>query len=260
MSQVELLHEFLLEEDFGKGKFLGDDPRINDLNPENRVYVSAWRHACPQPDATVKYYGDEWLKYWHHFVKQGNEPDPTPETIKEHGIEITRRRYDECDRVYSDIVEKTRTSGNTDLLSALTGSVQRRNGERAGYHEESRVPESHANQMSPLSRLVGYALPRVIIEQFGWGDEQRSWGDGNRTWERYEKGMIILDKAIKKAKTPIQLLCILAEEVYKNDGDAQKILGHILAEGIENEENNHTEFEEVKQGLHKYARTLWANH
>lgn len=246
----ELMDTFLVQEDFARGKFLGDNPAINNLSPQERVYVSAWRHGCPEPDTVVDYYGKEWLKKWKRRHK--GESLPSDEEVKEHGISLTRRRYDECDNVYEGIVEKVRACGKSkkNLLFGLTTSVVRRENEPMGFHEVDRVPKSHETEMAPLSGLVLYALPRVQIEAAGWDGRKR-------TWKKYEKSLEMLDAAIAQSNTKEQLLATLAESVYLNGGRPDKILSHVLASGIEVEENNHAEYRRVKKALAKYAPNLW---
>lgn len=247
-------------EKFGNARFLGNNPAIQNLSPMDRVYVSARRHACPRPDATVAYYGVEWLKSWQKDPENIGKPEPNSDEVEKHGIDITRRRYDECDMVTGDIIAKIRKAGpkKSNLLKGLTVSISRNEDEPAGYREKGSVPRSHEKRMSPRSTQVGFALARVLIEQFGWGDDNISWGDGKRTWERYEKGLDILDMAIAQAETPAELLAIVAELVTSpaNDAKPEKVLGHIFDTGILEEENNYKERAEIKTALAEFAPFL----
>ncbi len=252
------IQEFLTPKDFGSSTFLGDDPRIDEFTPKERLYISAWRHACPQPDGVVAYYGQEWLKWWkEHDGKE--QPEPSVEEIETHGIAITRRRYDECDFVTGDVLEKVKAAGKNELYAALTTPKTRLSDEPVGYYEPGRVPASHEHEMSSLSGLVLYALSRTLIEEIGWGDDERTWG-GERSWERYDKALNILDEAISRAATPAQLLAIVAESVTVADGDADRVLGHVLSDGIEKEENNHTEYAEVKEAMSQFSPILWSHY
>lgn len=247
---------FINPQKFGNAKFLGDDPSIDQFSPLDRVYISARRHACQRPDATVAYYGSEWLKSWCKNPENNNLPEPDSSEIEKHGIQKTRRRYDECDYVTGDIISKVRASGpaKSELLKGLTVSKPRNVGELVGYYETGTIPRSHKKRVSPRSSQVGFALARVLIEQFGWGDDISD----QRTWERYEKGLDILDEAIAKAETPIQLLAILAELVTSPDAQAKpnKVLGHIFETAIQEEENNYSEIAEIRLAISEFAPNL----
>ena len=247
MGQENKAGKFLTPDSFGHGTFIGNDPSIQDLNPEDRVTVSAHRHACPSKEAVIKYYGQVWLK------TQNSPESISPEVVREHGIELTRQRYDECDFVFRFIVEQVANQGpkKIGLLTSLTTPTPRLRGENVGKYEEGSVPPSHETQMSPLSTLVGYALPRVFIEQAGREKE--------RTWERYNLAIDLLNRAIEKSETPTELLANLAELTTQANGNATAILGHVLEPGILLEENNRSEYNQVAATLEKHAPKLWSH-
>lgn len=252
---VEMLSKFLIPEDFGSAKFLGDDPDIQLLTPKERAYVSAWRHACPRPDEVINYYGNRWLEAWRQDERNFELPEPTVEEIEAHGIAMTRRRYDECDFVTEWVVEQVRNRGEskTELLKALTSPVERLPGELAGYREPGRVPESHEHQMSRLSTLFGFALARVGIEQFGWEVAPR-------TWERYERGLDAIDRAIDISNTPHELVANLAKLVTEMDAEPDRVLGHSFELGIREEEHNFTEFDVMTKTFAENAPVLYARY
>ncbi len=235
--------KFLTQADFGRGTMIGDDPAIFDLTPGERVIVSAWRHACPQPDMVVKYYGDAW---------KNTQPDPMsiPEVIViEHGIRITRERYDECDFVYKQWICDMTEKHNKPLYKQLTSITKRLSGEPMGIHETGRIPQTHEQEMSPLSTLVGFSLPRVFIEIAGRGS--------NRTAGKYFNALDILETHIRDSQTPVELLARMTESAIANGVEPNTVLSHVLEPGILREENNHTEYMQVGQALSVYAPSAW---
>jgi len=216
------LDKFLTPESFGRGTFMGDDPTIMDLSSEDRLRVSAWRQSCPMPGKVSGQYGLEW----------------------------TRRRYDECDFVFKSIICETASRVNPELYNLLVSSTVRLPDEPVGYFEPGTVPESHFSEMSPLSTLWGYALPRVFIEIAGRGD--------GRTAERYFQAMDTVEKVAKVSKDPIELLARLSEAAYESGVDPKEILGHTLEPGILKEENCRTMYREVIAALREKAPRLWA--
>lgn len=237
--------KFLKSEDFGRGTMIGDDPSILDLTPRQRAYVSAWRHACPQPDGVIKYYGEAWRDSQPDF-------DSIPqEIVTEHGIQMTRQRYDECDFVFRQIIGETAKVFNPALYLQLTDPTPRLQNELMGFHEPGRVPPSHESEMSPLSTLVGFALPRAFIELAGRGK--------NRTADRYIAAIDILEDHILHSQTPAELLAKLTESAVIRGVDPDTILCHVLEPGILKEENNVTEYLRVADALAAYAPFTW-NH
>lgn len=217
------IDKFRADQDFGRGIFLGDDRNILSLSPEERLMVSAWRHACPRPQEVSRNYGLEW----------------------------TRQRYDECDFVFSSLIVR-HSESKPKLYRQLTASVQRLPGEPIGVHESGAVPLSHQTEMSPLSTPWGFALPRVFIEQAGRNQ--------HRNWDRYEKAITLLDEAISQSTAPIELLANLSELVVKADADPMSVLSHVFEPGILEEENCRTMYNQIAEAVEQKAPTLWAQY
>lgn len=245
------LASFLTHAAFARGQFLGDDPRIYDLTAYDRALVSAWNHGCPRLEMVIEYYGNAWLNWTR---SQGDNTPYTPDAIRDKGIELTRRRYDECDFVTGLIQERTRVQGNDSLSILLDQADLREPGEPLGLREPGRVPASAEHYIPPLSKLVGFALSRILIEQLGWGFGVK------RDEARYWKGLDMLDEAVKVSRSPIELLARLAELIFQGqDVPADKLFGHMLEEGIEAEQNNHLEFARVRAAIQEYCPQLRAS-
>ncbi len=217
------IEQFLDHNTFGKGQFLGDDPGILELTKEQRLLVSAHRHACPNPTATSENYGNEW----------------------------TRKRYDECNFVFSSLICQM-AKQNKELHEKLVKTRRRNPAEPVGNFEKGRVPDKHFDYISPLSNLTGYALPRIFIEIAGRGSE--------RTQEKYIQALDILEKSIQVSETPAKLLARLSEEALNVGVSAETILSHTLAFGILREENNYTEADVIANDLGKLAPKVWESY
>ena len=213
---------------FGRGRVVGDDPRLLDLymNPKTRekfLRIAAWEHACPIPD----------------------------EVYKEFGVDWTIERYLECNFVWGYILDVAEQL-NPELYQQLSDPVLRKFDEPMGKHEQGRIPKSHKTFMSPLSTLYGYALPRVFLEIAGRGK--------HRTQERYLYAMEQLESAVKVSHKPTELLARLTNAAQSNEMTrvrAVKLLDHVLPAGIVKEENNVSQCREVVEMLETYAPAVF---
>lgn len=204
---------------FGNSRFLGDDPSILDESPEGLLKIFSWSQACPDPEAAVEVFGLDWII----------------------------RRYAECN-FWTGWIKKQTEKINPSLAEMLNKPVKRPKNMTAGKYNKLYVPGSYEDEISPMSTIWGYALSRVLIEQFGRGDQ--------RTQERVFKGLNIVDKVIKKSKTPAELLARLANEVVKADVKAEAVLGHVFAVEMEAEGKLFLLKEMVKE-IKTHAPNLW---
>ena len=210
--------------EFGRGTLLGDEGTDFFNKPlADQVVEIGWSHACPVVDEVVKEYGPEW----------------------------TLKRYAECNFVFGLIVESAKDL-NPELYEQLTAPVARLEGEKPGKEFKPEfIPSNFFEQMSPLSTPWGYALPRVVIEEIGRGENNK-----DRTQKRILKALNIIDKVVKSSKTPIELLVKMAEQVSKLDANPKAVLSHVLANGILIEEGCKTMFDDIKRRIDKSAPTL----
>lgn len=105
--------------------------------------------------------------------------------------------------------------------------------------------------MSPLTTPWGYALPRIIIEEMGRGENNK-----DRTQKRLLKSLRVIEKTVKTSKTPIELLVKMAEEVSKLDANPKAVLSHVLSADILQEEGCKTIFYEIKHKIDESAPIL----
>ncbi|MCX6726648.1 MAG: hypothetical protein NTY75_02405, partial [Candidatus Shapirobacteria bacterium] len=150
---------------FGYGTFLGNKgEKYFQEDIEKRVRKMAWSHACPVVEKVVKEYGPEW----------------------------TEKRYAECNLFFGLITDEA-AGCNFPLYFNLLQPVDRLPEETADPNiNKKNVPLTFWRQMSPLSTPWGYALPRVLIEQFGRGENNK-----DRTAERITKGLQILEDEVR---------------------------------------------------------------
>lgn len=212
---------------FGTGKTGVDQPELFSGPYDYRVCIHAAYHGCPRPN----------------YVRASYDTPEKPER--------TFQRYLSCDAWHEwAILEQSRIS-NPNLYRQLTTPVTRLlPDEPVGDYEPEAVPPSHEYQMSPLSTPWGYALPRVLIEQFG--------RDEACTGDRITSGLEMLVKVIADSNSPIELLSKLANIVTTTgQADPISVLSHILSPGILKEENCHTMFKEIASALRQNAPQLW---
>lgn len=210
--------------EFGFGTFLGDSGEgFVNKSLKDQVLEMGWSHACPVVDEVAKEYGPEW----------------------------TLKRYAECNFVFGLVTEAARDL-NPELYKLLITPVLRLNNELPeGQFKPNLIPESFYKEMSPLSTPWGYAIPRVIIEEMGRGENNL-----NRTPKRILRALSLIDKAVKSSKTPIELLVKLAESVSRFDADPRAVLSHTLATGILQEEGCKSIFDEIKERIDIFAPVL----
>lgn len=223
------------------GTFTGWEKDFLELPLEEQVLRLGWSHACPVVEDVIQAYGNAWAK---------DHPNALPSEIREQGLLMTRARYAECNFVFGLVLESARKL-NPALFEQLESPVERLPGELFGIPDSKFVPDSTKKMMAPLSTLWGYALPRVIIEEMGRGENNKF-----RTPGRMLKSLNMIDQAVKSSKDPIVLVVKLAEMAAKNEGDPKEILSHLLSAGILKEENCKTMFKEVVKTMHKRAKIL----
>lgn len=210
--------------EFGRSATLGPEGTdFLDKPLSEQVIEMGWSHACPVVDEVIKEYGPEW----------------------------TLKRYAECNFVFGLIVESAKDL-NPDLYRQLTTPTPRIEGEKPGREfKPELIPDNFYKEMSPLSTPWGYALPRVIIEEMGRGENNK-----DRTQKRILKSLNLIDKTVKSSKTPIELLVKMSEAVVKLDANPKDVLSHVLANGILIEEGTKTMFDEIKSRIDRFAPVL----
>ena len=227
------------DREFGGGALIGDNgDNFFDKPLEQQVKELAWSHACPIPEEVIVAYGEK-------FANQN--ASSSPKEIFEGGATLTKERYAECNFVFGIIVE-TAKQENPSLYQELLKPVKRLENEPLGEYNHRNVPVSFENQMSPMSTPVGYALPRVAIEQMGTRKE--------RNPERIQKALEAINTCVTSSTTPIELAINLSEMVANMDANPKTVLYHLLSKEILEEENCVSMFKEMIKELRRSAPTL----
>ena len=207
----------------GRGELLGDRGDNFFNQPlEIRVRQMGWSQACPIVPEVIKEYGKSWKK---------EHPEASRKEVKQKGEEMARQRYAECNFVFGMITEAAKV-GNPDLYEKLLTPSPRVDDERVGIYYRGYVPKTHSEELSPLSTLWGYALPRVILEQMGRGENNEE-----RNAERVIEAMKMIDEEVRVARNPEELVAKVAERAVNGSTDPKAILGHLLSTGVYEEEN-----------------------
>jgi hypothetical protein len=223
------VERFLKPEDFGSGKITGDDRAFGLLSAQERLVVIGWWHACPRLDMVAMEYEPEW----------------------------TEKRYTSCNAIYRYIAERA-AKINPELAYKLVAVTPRNPKEPVGTYIPGRVPESHKQQMSALSTLAGYALPRVYWEAAGRDEvDPNDVGAVEAQTTRAHRALTRLEELIGKAQTPLELTVKIAKVAVEEFGVAPRtVLDHMFEPGILEEENNYTEFGQMFEALNKWAPEL----
>ncbi len=227
---------------FGVGQTLGDrgDDFFN--KPiDQQVKEMAWSHACPVVDDVIKAYGQQYSK---------DHPQAQDQEIFQVGAEMALHRYAECNFMFGYIAEVAKKF-NPSLYEQLIAPVVRLPNEPDGEHGFTYVPETHKDEMSPLSTPWGYGIPRVVIEQMGRGSN-----NSERSPKRMLRALKIIEAVVKRSKTPVELAVKLSEAVIKADADPRMVLYHLLSDGILHEENCPSIFQEMINRMTQSAPKL----
>lgn len=210
---------------FGEGTLLGDTgDRYFNQTLEPRVKAMAWSHACPVPDQVIKNFGIEWAE----------------------------KRYAECNFIYT-LVTDAASKHNLPLYFDLNQSLDRLPEENPSQNILSEnVPSSFWTKMSPMSTPWGYAIPRVIVEQFGRGKN-----NFQRSQKRILSGLNLIETEVKRNNNPIELLIALAKGVSNLDAKAEPVITHIMSKDLLDEEGCKSIFKEISQVMERKAPKLW---
>jgi hypothetical protein len=170
--------------------------------------------------------------------------------IKKRGAEVARNRYGEV--VFtSQIILAEAEEHNPELYQKLTERLTREEGEPVGEHEPNSVPAAHLTEIAATETPWGYALPRILVKQFGDGKE--------RTQERMLKGFRLLEESVKQAKSPLELIAILANKCSENVSE-DSILHEAFSKGYLGEENTFKLFKQLLQKLKVHAPRLYKHY
>lgn len=223
--------------EFGTGHFVGDfiaNDGYTRLSHQELAEHLGYVAGCPVVQALI---------------------DPKNETPGR-GAEAMALRYGEISYITTFIQGRAKKL-NSALYEQLVASVERTPDEPPILFEPESVPDNYNEVMAPINTLAGYALPRILVEQYKGSKNGKVPTDVKGSQDLLIRGLEVLDQAIKLAETPTQLAVILAEKLVLKDASPQRVLGHILACGWLDEHNSPTSVIEMKNELCEHAPNLW---
>jgi hypothetical protein len=200
---------------FGEGNFIEEisrDPGFFDLPVREQAKIIGWADSCPITDELTD--------------PENSDPGRGPEAMLQ--------RYAEVNFWFSFIARETDRL-NPKLHESLMRPVRREIGEPVGKHEPNNVPDWHARKISPMGTLPGYALPRIFVEQIG----THKGISRDEVQDRLLRGLDIMEAAIVQAKTPNELLALVAEGLLHADCTPGEIMKHTFSAGWIEEHNAH---------------------
>lgn len=214
---------------FGKGTLVGDKNNKYFFPPYSTTpaFIAielAWSNGCPQARSLI-------------------DKDPKWMML----------RYAETNFWFGYILQTTQRL-NPGLYNQLANPTYRKYDEPVGRFEASSVPPSHETQISPMSGLPGYALPRILIEIIG--------RDEHRSQKRMIDALHIFDFCVRESEssTPVELLAKLSNSATHYGVDKDIILHHVLPNGIFIEENCKETFSEFAKLLGLFSPSLYEHY
>jgi len=225
---------------------IGNTPNdFIDRPKEDQVFLAARSHLCPVPDEVITAYSEDYAQ---------SHPDITdPNIIRLEGMKMAISRYSECNFAMKRIILPSVKETNLSLYKKLITPVARLPQELPDSSlKEKYLPKDFKEKMRLASTVYGYALPRILIAQFG---ENRTENDA-RSQERMLKGLLLIDTLAPNYNNPVELTVALAEEVCRLDADPRRVIYHLFSTGILKEEGCKTMFKEVFDTMNSNSKIL----
>lgn len=129
---------------------------------------------------------------------------------------------------------------NPQLYNMLALSKARLPDEPVGVYEELSVPRSHLIRISPMSAIEGYSTPRILLEI---PEETRI--------EALRRAVILT------GKEPSHFLAHLSQVTLDHGASPEKVLHHVYAQGVLEEENCRSAYRDLAESLERFAPTVW---
>jgi hypothetical protein len=208
---------------FGQGD-IRLDADFFDLPLEERVHRMAWSDSCPIVE----------------------------EVVQERGLEASEERYGQLNKWFRIMVHEAEQH-NPDLAHQLVTPLPRRPDEPVGKYEPDSVPSNHAEFIAPMSTIYGWALTRILLEQFGLDKKIPKSAKQERMW----RGIATMHDAIKVARDPYELLARMAEGIACADVDPKDVLKNILRIDWYREHNARNQVTALTRTLADVAPTVW---
>lgn len=212
-------------EEFGKGNFVGyimNNQSFFELPPADQARLLGQRCGCPVveelidkrgPDKMIDRYGE--VNFWYGYLAR------------------------EMEQLNKPLYEK------------FVQPVERRDDEKPGWYEPQSVPENYTEVMAPINALPAFALPRLLIDHIGSGDQKE-------IEQRMVSGLSVVEDAMKSSRNAFELLAKTAEGFAQGGDDRIGIIQQILGQGWVKEHNAYSMVGKAKSALRTHAPSVWS--
>ncbi|MDQ3093622.1 MAG: hypothetical protein M3Q70_00385 [bacterium] len=222
--------------EFGRGSFVGTimrDPEAffgSDVRDQARML--GWVAGCP-------------------VVEQLTDPDnPTPGR----GPENMMNRYGQINFWFKYAMESVVQKVNPDLYNQMMKDVERLPIEPIGRHEPESIPEEYREKMQPMTTLVGYVTPRLLIDQLGINSGAAS----DELDKRFSNAHKTLKNAAANVDNPESFLVRFADIIRQGGQVDDEILKkHFDASGWLEEHNAQSMADRLKDTARNEAPELY---
>lgn len=204
-----------------------------DLSMHGKAVVQAWHAGCPVPEAL----------------------------IEERGADAMADRYGELNQAFFavvNLVQEVDPNLAQELMAPAERQFMLKDGKkvarRIGKYEEGSVPEKYLDEMSPMGTLVGYALPRLFVEDIRSAERL----SGDEVPKPYSDTATLLKVAAGHSDNAYGLLAVFAELLAElGHTDVTTILQKTLSQGWYEEHEAREQINAFSLEFKKHAPRLW---
>ncbi|MFZ1812681.1 MAG: hypothetical protein WAU02_04185 [Candidatus Saccharimonadales bacterium] len=139
--------------------------------------------------------------------------------IESRGAEAMLQRYSEVNSMHSSVMTEVKRH-NPQLFTQMNVPATRLPEELPLLYEDESVPANYKEELPVIGSLVGYAMPRVMLElvsQPNADDTQNSLG--------------AINDAIHSVRDPYELLARISNIAYSRGVTPERIFHHVFIEG-----------------------------
>lgn len=220
--------------EFGRGSFVGivmrDPEAFLEADSRDQARMLGWVAGCP-------------------VVEELTDP---LNTQPGRGPEEMLKRYGQVSFWFGYAMEAVQTE-NPDLYDKMMSDVSRQVDEPIGRHEPESIPQAYETAMQPMTTLVGYITPRLLIEQIGLR--------ANITRDEKSSRLAFANTALKQAaaaaSSPEEFLAGFADTIRTNGSVAEEtIKKQFDASGWIEEHNGRSMVANLEEATRKVAPEL----
>lgn len=131
---------------------------------------------------------------------------------------------------------------NPRLYNLIALSKPRLPDEPVGNHELLSVPRSHVTKIAPMADIAGYSIPRILLE---------IPHDQQTRVEALQQAVILTGVEIGN------FLAHLSRVAVDHGAKPERVLHHVYAQGVLDEENSRIAFKALAESLDRFAPAVW---